>query len=168
MSHHEARGTAYHIAAFIWAGRKRAIAVNDDLKARGEYERCRVIAHTVVDVDDRGVPHLPRVSRWVEGVSIGVLAGSLLGLIGGPEGLLVWAVLGAVLGSQVARFRSRPIPMKDLKRLAAQMRPDSSAILTLLDKTQSEAIVAALSGYEAQVVYLAVGDSVARDIDRAW
>jgi uncharacterized membrane protein len=157
----------YVIVAFIWAGRQRAISVNDDLQAGGQYETCKVIAHTVVEVDDKGGSAFPGVSRSVQDVCIGLLAGTILGLIGGPEGLLIWAVLGAVVGSQVDRFRGRPIPLDDLKRLAAQMQPDSSAILTLIDERQAEALVAALAGYEAQVVFLTVGDHVSNDIRQA-
>ena len=154
----------YQIVAFIFAGRKKALAISGDLKATGKYEAYRVVAHTVVEVDQEGSAHFPGINRRVQDVGFGVLAGSLLGLLGGPEGLLVWAVLGAIVGSQVERFRSRPIRTEDLERLAAQMQPDSSAILTLVDDRQAEALIAAMAGYGAKVVIMTVDDRIAGEI----
>jgi uncharacterized membrane protein len=166
MSHQQA-GAKYQVVAFMFAGRQRATAISDELKRTGKYQASHVVAYQVVEVDDEGRAHFPEVGRRVQDVALGVLAGSVLGLLGGPEGLLVWAVLGALVGSQLDRFRSRPIPTKDLQRLAAQMRPDSSAILTLVNNKQGVPLVDALAGYGAQVVKLTVDDQIAGEIDQA-
>jgi uncharacterized membrane protein len=166
MSHKET-GVPYEVVAFIFAGEKTALALNDDLKAGGHYEACSVIARVVVEVDDEGRARMPRLSRRVQDVGLGVLAGGLLGMIGGPEGLLAWVVIGAIVGSQVERLRSRPIPMEDLQRLATQMQPDSSAIVTLVTLVQAEALIAAMAPHKAQVVTLRVDDRVSREIGQA-
>jgi uncharacterized membrane protein len=166
MSHKEP-GATYEIVAFIFAGQKTALSINDDLQAGRQYDACSVVARVLVEVDDQGRARMPRLSRRVQDVGLGVLAGGLLGLIGGPEGLLAWVVIGAIAGSQVERLRSRPIPMADLQRLAARMQPASSAIVTLVAAAQSEALIAALAGYDPQVVTLTVNEPVNSEIGQA-
>jgi uncharacterized membrane protein len=157
-------GAVYKIVAFTFAGRKKALAISDDLKATGKYAAHKVVASTTVEIDEKGKTHLHEAGHVGLGTGIGFVAGGLLGLLGGAEGLLVWAVLGAVIGRQVGKSRDRPIPIEDLERLAAQMQPDTSAILALVADKEAEALIRAMAGYEAQVVTMTLSDAVSGEV----
>jgi uncharacterized membrane protein len=155
------------IIAFIFAGRKQALPISDDLKARGIYEAHNVIASTIVDVDDKGKAHVHEAGHGTRGTALGLVAGGLLGLVGGPAGLLLLAVAGGAIGGMAGRLGGRPIATEDLERLEAQMQPDTSAILVLVEDTQAEALSAAMAGYATKVVTLTVSGEVSEEIYEA-
>jgi uncharacterized membrane protein len=166
MSNNEP-AAVYKIVAFIFAGSKKALGINDEVKAADRYEVYRVVAHAVVEVDDKGKSHIHEAGHGVLGGGIGLVVGGLLGLFGGPAGLLLFAIAGTAIGGWAGQHAGRPIPTEDIERLSAQMQPDSSAVLALVEQTQVEALVAGMAGYEARVIILAVSDEVSGEIYRA-
>ena len=88
----------------------------------------------------------------------------MLALIGGPVGVLAWAAAGGVVGGVAGHYLGRPIKKGDLKEIGEAMSPDSSAFLLLLEDTQSEGVVDSMSGYNANVVTLTVGDELSGQI----
>jgi hypothetical protein len=58
----------------------------------------------------------------------------------------------------------RPISKGDLKEIGEAMSPDTSAFLLLLEDTQTEDVVKSMSGYNAGVVTLTVGDELSGQI----
>ncbi len=156
----ERPGSAYNILAFIFPGWRQVRSFQADPVAKKKFTAHGVIATSLVEVDDEGKPHFHPAGRSSQATAIGILTGGILGLIGGPEGLLVWTVLGAVIGSQVGKRLDGPIPLADLQRLATHMQPDTSAILALLKKVQTQALIDDMAGYGAQVVQLRVNDDV--------
>lgn len=157
----------YKIVAFIFADRNRAVAISEDSAATERFETYRVVAHAVVEVDDKGKSHFQEGGRAVLGAGLGLVAGGLLGLVGGPAGLLLFAAGGAVIGAKAGQDRGRPIPTEDMERLAAQMEPDSSALLVLVGEAQVETLVDSMTGYGARVVVLSVSDEVSGEIHQA-
>lgn len=157
----------YKIVSFIFADRNRAVAISEDSAAIERFETCRVVAHAVVEVDDKGKSHFHEAGHAVLGAGLGLVAGGLLGLVGGPAGLLLFAAGGAVIGAKAGQDRGRPIPTEDMERLAAQMEPDSSALLVLLEEPQVETLVDSMASYGARVVVLSVSDEVSGEIHQA-
>ena len=51
------------------------------------------------------------------GGTVGAVTGGLLGLIGGPVGVLAWAVGGAVVGGVAGHYMGRPISKGDLQEI---------------------------------------------------
>ena len=45
----------------------------------------------------------------------------------------------------------RAIPADDLKKLAAQMQPNTSAILAMVEDKEAEALIGDLQGYKALI-----------------
>jgi uncharacterized membrane protein len=88
-------------------------------------------------------------------------------LIGGPAGLLAWAVAGGVIGGFAGHFSGRVIPKEDLNKLEAQMKPNTSAILVVIEDAGSEALLNSMKGYNAQVVTMTVGSEVSGEIAQA-
>ncbi len=157
----------YKIVSFIFADRNRAAAINDDPIAAEKFETASVVAHAVVEVDDNGKPHFHETGHAVLGAGLGLVAGGLLGLLGGPAGLLAFAVGGAVIGAKAGQHTGRPIPTEDMEQLAAQMQPGNSAYLVLVEESQIEALVDSMAVYGARVVVLSVSDEVSGEIHQA-
>ena len=100
-------------------------------------------------------------------VAIGAVAGGALGLLGGPAGVLWLAAAGGAIGGVAGHFAGREIPKKDLKQIGAQLQPNSSAFLALVEDTDAEAMVNSMSGYEANVVTVTLGDKLSGTIAQA-
>jgi len=99
---------------------------------------------------------------WIWGA--GSVMGILVGLIGGPVGLLAWTVGGAVVGGVAGKYLGRPFSKGDLEEIGDAMAPDSSAFLLLVEDVNSEATVDSMKGYNANVVTLTVGDDLSGQI----
>jgi uncharacterized membrane protein len=78
--------------------------------------------------------------------------------------VLVWAVAGGVIGGLIGKYMGRAIPADDLKQLAAQMQPNTSAILAMVEDKAAEQVIGDMQGYNAQVVKLAVGNELSGEI----
>ncbi|MBE2221576.1 MAG: DUF1269 domain-containing protein, partial [Anaerolineae bacterium] len=97
----------------------------------------------------------------------GAVVGGLLGLIGGPAGLLAWTVGGAVVGGVAGKYLGQPFSKGDLKEIGDAMQPDTSAFLLLVEDWASEKVADQLDGYNANVVTLTVGDELSGEIAQA-
>jgi uncharacterized membrane protein len=154
----------YDIIAFVFADRDTALAVSNQIKAAAKPAGYKIIANAVVEVDEKGKAHVHEAGHGGWGAGIGAVSGGALALIGGPAGLLVWAVAGGVIGGLIGKYMGRAIPADDLKQLAAQMQPNTSAILAMVEDTAAEQVIGDMQGYNAQVVKLAVGNELSGEI----
>jgi uncharacterized membrane protein len=157
----------YSIIAFVFADKGTAKKVYDEIKGGAKDAGYKVIANAAVEVDEKGKAHIHEAGHGGLGAAVGAGGLGLLSLIGGPAGLLAWAVAGGVIGGFAGKYGGRAIPTKDLEELAAQMQPNTSAILALVEDKQSEALIDSMKGYKAQVVTLTVGDEVSGEIAQA-
>jgi uncharacterized membrane protein len=164
MSNGSNDSAVYDILAFTFAGQDTANQTVKDIKSSGALEGYDIVAQAVVEQDAKGKVHIHEPGRGGLGAAIGAAGGGLLGLIGGPAGLLAWAVGGAVVGGVAGKYLGRPFKKGDLKEIGQAMSPDSSAFLLLLEDTYSEGVVNSLSGYNANVVTLTVGDDLSGEI----
>lgn len=158
---------SHKIVAFIFDERGRAATVNDELLAKGFYEAQGAIANTVVEVDEKGKTHVHEHGRGVKGSIIGLAVGGVLGVVGGPAGVLLLAVAGAAIGGMAGKLGGRAIPAEDLGQLEAELKPSSSAVLVLVENVQVEPLTAALASYQAQVVTLSISEEVSDEIFEA-
>ena len=157
----------YTILAFCFADRERADEVLRELKASKILETNHVVAEALVEVDEHGKAHVHQHGRGGVGATAGIMAGEALALIGGPAGLLVWAVAGGAIGGAAGHFVDRAFTKEDLAKLKEQMPPSSSAILTMAKDTETEKITAALQIYRAAVIALVLGAEAANAVDQA-
>ena len=154
----------YNILAFTFDGQDTANQTVKEIKSSGALEGYDIVAQCVVEQDAAGKVHIHEPGRGGVGATVGAVAGGLLGLIGGPAGLLAWAVGGAVVGGVAGHYLGRPFKKGDLEEIGEAMSPDSSAFLLLLEDTDTENAVDSMSGYNAQVVTLTVGDELSGEI----
>jgi uncharacterized membrane protein len=154
----------YNILAFNFAGQDTAGEIVEEIKDSGVLEGYDIVAQAVVEQDAEGKVHIHEPGRGGVGATIGAVGGGLLGLIGGPVGVLAWVVGGAVVGGVAGHYLGRPISKGDLEEIGEAMSPDTSAMLLLLEDTYSEGVVDSLKGYNANVVTLTVGDELSGQI----
>lgn len=159
--------SVYNIIAFVFADRDAALKVSKELKASAKPAGYKVIANAVVEVDDKGKAHVHEAGHGGWGTGVGAMTGGALALIGGPAGLLIWAVAGGAIGGILGKHMGRAIPADDLKQLATRMQPNTSAILAMVEDTATEQVIGDLQGYNAQVVTLTVGDEVSGEVAQA-
>jgi uncharacterized membrane protein len=167
MSSQYDQAAVYHILAFCFANKNTADQVAKEVRQNQKLANYKVVAEAVVEVDEKGKTHVHEPGKGGVGTTIGLVTGGLLGLIGGPAGLLAWTVAGGVIGGVAGKFGGRLIPVKDLKALGEQMDPNSSAFLALVEDTYAENVITDMQGYNANVVTLTVGDEASGEIAAA-
>lgn len=158
------RAAVYNIVAFNFDGQDTAKQTLKEAKKAGAMEGYDVVVEAIVEQDEKGKVHFHEPGHGVWGGAGGAVAGGLLGLIGGPAGLLAWTVGGAVVGGVAGKYLGRPISKGDLKEIGAAMAPDTSAVLLLLEDKYTEGVVKGMAGYSANVVTLTVGDELSGQI----
>ena len=157
----------YNIVAFVFADPNTAKEVSKELKHEAKGAGYKIIANAAVEVDAEGKAHIHEAGHGTLGAVLGAGGVGLLSLIGGPVGLLAWAVAGGVVGGFAGKIGGRAIPKKDLEELAAKMQPNTSAILAIVEDKEAEALIDSMKGYKAQVVTMTVGDEVSGEIAEA-
>lgn len=164
MSKKKESSNVFNVLVFNFAGQDTAKEKVKEIKASGALDDQYVIAQIIVEQDEKGKVHVHETGRGGLGAVVGGVAGSLLSLIGGPVGFLTWVVGGAVVGGVAGKYLGRPIKKGDLKEIGEAMAPDSSAFLLLLEDKDTEDAVKSMSGYNANVVTLTVGDELSGQI----
>ena len=154
----------YNILAFNFAGQDTAKETVKAIRSSGALEGYKIAAEAIIEQDAKGKVHFHESGRGGLGAAIGGVGLGLVGLIGGPAGVLALAVSGAVVGGVAGKYLGRPISKGDLQEVGAAMTPDSSAFLLLLEDKYSEQVADSLSGYNANVVTLTVGDELSGQI----
>jgi len=156
----------YEIVAFCFDGQKTAKQTFKNAKKAGLLDGYAIVVQAIVEQNKKGKVSVNEAGRGGVGATVGVVAGGLLGLIGGPAGLLAWTVGGAVIGGVAGKHLGQPIAKGDLKELGKSLTPDSSAVLLLLEDVYTEAAVDSMSGYTANVVTLTLGNELSGEIAR--
>ena len=163
MSNKE-KSSIFNIIAFTFAGEETAGEAVKEMKKSGALDGQIVVVEAVVSVDDKGKTHVHEPGHGRIGGVAGAVGGGLLGLIGGPAGLLAWTVGGAVVGGVAGKYLGRPFSKGDLKQIGEAMQPDTSAFLLLVEDWASETVINKLDGFKANVITLTVGDELSGEI----
>jgi uncharacterized membrane protein len=157
----------YHILAFAFDGQKRAHDVVKQMKHSQKEYGYKVHAYAVMEMDERGKLHIHEPGRGGVGAGVGAGAGALLGLIGGPAGLLFWTVAGAITGGAAGHYMGRMIPAAQLRELTEQMKPNSSAILALVENKAAQEVLNQMHEYDASVVTLELNEEASAALKEA-
>ena len=161
------KSAVYNIVAFNFAGKDTAKETVKAIEKSGALEGQSIVAEAIVEQDEKGKVHIHEPGRGGVGTAVGAVGGGLLGLIGGPAGLLAWTVGGAVVGGVAGKYLGRPFSKGDVKEIGEAMSPDTSAFLLLVEDKESEKVVNSMQGYNANVVTLTVGDELSGQIEAA-
>ena len=164
MGDKDSGSAVYNILAFSFAGQDTASQTMKEIKSSGALDGYEIAAQATVDQDAKGKVHVHEPGRGGVGATVGAVAGGLLGLIGGPAGVLAMAGAGAAVGGTAGHYWGRAIPKEDLEELGEALTPNSSMMLLLLEDTYSEGVISSMAGYSGDVVTLTVGDDLSGEI----
>jgi uncharacterized membrane protein len=162
-----AGSSIYDILVFSFADTHTADQVVDELKASQKLGGYKVVAEAVVIREADGSVHVHEPGEGGKGAAIGAVVGGAIGLLGGPVGVLWLAAAGGALGGVAGHFAGRSIPADDLKKIGEQLQPNSSAFLALVENTDAEAVVNSMSGVNANVVRITLGDELSGTVAQA-
>jgi uncharacterized membrane protein len=157
----------YDILVFSFANTQTADDVVYELKASQKLGGYKVVAEAVVIREADGSIHVHEPGKGGRGATVGAVVGGAIGLLGGPVGVLWLAAAGGALGGVAGHFAGRSIPADDLKKIGEQLQPNSSAFLALVEDIDAEAVVNSMSGIQANVVTVTLGDELSGTIAQA-
>jgi len=99
-----------------------------------------------------------------QGALFGAIAGGLIGLLGGPAGVVIGAAAGAATGRVAAGKIDRGFSDEYLKHLQEQLKPGSSALVTLVEAASVEKVAEALAGLNGQLARQPLTDEVVEQL----
>ena len=117
---------------------------------------------SVIKKDPDGSIHVRETEDTTtgKGAGIGALIGGVIGLIGGPAGVVVAAGTGAVIGGLMAKgdagFRD-----ESLEEVGENLAPGTSALVAITSQGFLDATRDYLNQYEAEVTTHELGDDIA-------
>ena len=157
----------YNILVFSFTDTHTADEVVNELKASQKLGGYKIVAEAVVIREADGSVHVHEPGEGGKGAAIGAVVGGAIGLLGGPVGVLWLAAAGGALGGVAGHFAGRSIPADDLKKIGEQLQPNTSAFLALVEDTDAEAVVNSITGVNANVVTITLGDELSGTIAQA-
>ncbi len=164
-----------------FAGRRGASKVRRTLGKRIRDQGDAILDEFVVGVDAKHGIHTYDPRRAAAGALTSALTWGLFGLVvGGLQGLGVWAVLGALSGGLFAMFSLHRFTKDERTRIGEHLRADSSAVTFFLNGSDPERILASTGPFGPEVasvlavasdlsarVFLASGDPVDSTVEPA-
>lgn len=155
---------AYRLLAIEFAGQDRAKQVADLVNKYQKSAGIKVKAWAVVEVDEKGKAHVKQSGHGGVGTATGAGVGALLGLIGGPAGLLVWAMGGALVGGLAGKYMGHQFNEDEIKALAATMTPNTSGLLIVAEDKVVEDLTDELSDSGGQFVSVTLGSQLTGEL----
>jgi uncharacterized membrane protein len=98
------------------------------------------------------------------GAAIGGVLGGVVGVLGGPPGVLLGGAAGAFIGGLIARRHDTGIPNDRMKQLAQPLKAESSAIMAEIEPQWEENTVKFLTEAGAHVTLHKVETDVAEQL----
>jgi uncharacterized membrane protein len=154
----------YHIVMFSFDGVDTAAQVLDKLKHEGALEETEVEGDATISRQPSGKVQLHERGGATVGATFGAAAAGVLGLVAGPVILPIMLVAGAVLGGVAGHFAGQLLPAEDLKRVAEDLRPNSSAYIAVVDAVHAQPLSEAFSAEGAKVLNIPIETELASAI----
>lgn len=164
MAKSKDQSAVYNILAFRFDGQKGADEAAKQLKSSGALDGYAIVAQAVIEKDQAGKLHMHETGHGTAGAVAGAAIGGLLGLIGGPAGVLALATVGGAVGGIAGKYLGGVLSKGDMQQIGADLPNNSSALLMLLEDIYSEDVVNSMQGYSANVVTLTVGDQLSGEL----
>jgi uncharacterized membrane protein len=156
---------AYRIAIIKFAGQDRAKQVVDLVKKQEKKLDLEVKAWAVVEVNEKGKMDVKQQGHGGWGAAIGGGTGVLLGLIGGPAGLLVWALGGALVGGLAGKYLGHQFDEDELKAVAAAMEPNTSGLILVVEDQLVEKVADELGVDDGEILTITLADQISGEME---
>lgn len=127
----------FNVLAFTFEGEDTTKETVKDIKSSGLLNDSAIIAEVIVTQDEMGKVHIHEPGH---------------------------GNLGAVVGGVAGKYLGRPIKKGDLEEVGESMVLNNSAFLLLVEDIYSEAIADSLSGVNANMITLTVGDELSGEL----
>jgi uncharacterized membrane protein len=150
--------------ALNFAGEDTAKQNLKTMKSANAFDGYDIQAECIVSQDDKGKVHIHEPGKGGWGAAAGAAVGGLLGILGGPAGVAALGAAGAAVGGAAGHYWGRVVPKEDLEELGQELVPNTSALLLILEDTETEGFVNGVQGYDANVVTLTIGDELSDEI----
>lgn len=161
--------TDYNVLAFVFDSKELAGGIAKDVEDNFLLKEYQIVAKAVVTKDENGEAEFHSPSgHGYQGALAGFAAGGMLGVLGGPVGLLAFSVGGAVIGGIAGHFQTgRALHQEDMEEFGKALKPDSSALLLLASSADTDNVKLSMDGYHATVITLPVGPELCAEITSA-
>ena len=107
MSKQQDSSAVYNILAFRFDGEKGAEHALKDAKSSGAVDGYKIAAEATVNQNEKGKVHFHEPGHGGIGGTVGAGAGAMLGLLGGPVGVLAMSAAGAAIGGTAGHYMGR-------------------------------------------------------------
>jgi uncharacterized membrane protein len=164
MGNNDNGSAVYNIVALNFAGEDTAKQNLKTMKSANAFDGYDIQAECIVSQDDKGKVHIHEPGKGGWGAAAGAAVGGLLGILGGPAGVAALGAAGAAVGGAAGHYWGRVVPKEDLEELGQELVPNTSALLLILEDTETEGFVNGVQGYDANVVTLTIGDELSGEI----
>lgn len=95
-----------------------------------------------------------------QGAASGGWVGALVGIIGGPLGILAGGALGAAAGGLFAKLRDVGIDDDHMKQMGEQLDRGSAALFVLLNEYDVTAVAMELRRFEGELFYSSADEAI--------
>jgi len=145
------------------AAAKEAVKI---LKQAQKENRVRIDSAAILHKDAKGKLHIKETADLGgrKGAALGGVAGAAIGLIAGPA-LLVPAAVGALVGGLAARLRGSGFSDARLEMLGEGLRPDSFAIVAVVERTWDAPVKAAITQAQGDLLTASISADISRQLE---
>lgn len=164
MADNDGTTEVYRIAIVKFAGEDRAKQVVDLVKKNEKKLDIDVKSWAVVEVNEKGKMDVKQQGHGGWGAALGGGTGILLGLIGGPAGLIVWALGGALVGGLAGKYLSHQFDEDELKAVAAAMEPNTSALVLVVEDKMVEKVAEELGVEDGEILTITLADQISGEM----
>lgn len=155
---------AYNIIVVKFDGKDRAKQVVDLAKKQQKAGDYKVKAWAVIEVDEKGKTEVKQMGHGGVGAGVGAGTGVVLSLLGGPAGLLAWALGGAVVGGLLGKYGAHKFDSTQLKAVGATMENNTSGIIMVLEDTMMESVANDMGATGGTIVTVTLGDQLSGEV----
>ena len=151
-----------------FAGAKRASHVRSELGKGLRSGGADLLDEAVLKVNGKGKAQVYDPRRTLAGTLTPALTWGLFGLLssgGSWKKLVLWAVIGALCGGLWAYYTEHIASKSELKRIGAQLGPDTSALLIFAEAAYAQRLLSATAPLEpATASVAAIADDLSAQV----
>lgn len=143
----------YILIVAVFSDESGAGTVQKKLRQRKKKESIDLLDAAVLIKDEQNNIHVRDIQdlEMGRGAVFGALVGGMIGLLGGPLGVILGAAAGAATGGLTAHQLDMGFSDGAIKEIQASLHPSSSALVLIVNESQSGKVIEALEPYDVKL-----------------